>query len=169
MIMSFSTTLDYLDYRLDLPTRYGYAIGQGVDVAPSSIVNAGNGLYAGRNFAKSAPITWFEGEILAFADAVALSTEQRSHARTLTANCEVIDGLRTPIQGLGGASFANDGTFSQANNAQFHKLFVPDTVILRATCDIAVGEEIFVSYGRKHAIYDIVKKKKVTPQLLPNI
>jgi len=42
-----------------------------------------------------------------------------SHVRTLSSQWDCIAGLKVPLRGCGGASFANDGRSTRLNNATF--------------------------------------------------
>ena len=132
-------------------------VGNGVMVRPSTIPNAGNGLFADIDFAKNGLITEYEGEEEADADA------KRKHYRDITHHItrhdgRLIHGLKDPTQaiGRGGASFANDPKEAGRYNAKYFWRPDPATsgttnkVFLKATKDIRKGDEIFVSYGTSY-------------------
>lgn len=132
-----------------------------MSVRPSGIPDAGLGLFADTKFRCGDIITYYDGHWLTRREAEALAS--KTHLRTLSSSYSAIDGLRTPIPGRGGASFANDGRDALCNNSTFHtwilngKAGEPDPifpelnlVVLRAKRDINMGEEILVSYGRQY-------------------
>ena len=98
-------------------------------IAKSSIPQAGNGLFAKRDFEIGDPITGYEGQLLKQADALKLVKEKKdTHLRTLISLRFVLDGtklsdgtaidLANPmpqIRGKGGAAFVNDNGASGAN------------------------------------------------------
>lgn len=133
-------------------------VGQGVEVRRSGLPDAGNGLFATRDFRRHELVTEYQGVELPASSIRELVTEQgwarASHTISLRGPT-VLDGLKDPkaAVGRGGASFANDARCPALTNAAFswraasrsepHK----SRVFLRAKRDIAAGEEIFVSYG----------------------
>lgn len=136
-------------------------VGNGVSVSPSSIPNAGNGLFAERAFTRGDVVTFMDGFTLSDRDVRDREPHQLSHVRTLMTHFLVIDGLKEPFEGAGGGSFANDSLCPKRNNARFETWRCDDlsrfntVIVLRAVRDIAPGEEVFVSYGstywRRHA------------------
>jgi hypothetical protein len=79
------------------------------------------GLFAGKEFWKSDPITWYDGEyveadeleVLRLADHLA---HVLTHAYRLPLSKYTVLGLQTPQSGRGGGSFCNDGTRSGHKN-----------------------------------------------------
>ena len=117
-------------------------VGHGVEVALSTIPNAGRGLFASEAFGRGAYITLYDGETI---------TRKEALKRRLThmAGREgvVVDGLKEPIRGRGGGSFANGTALTRDANASIVAWL--GLLVLRARRDIAAGEEILVSYGRR--------------------
>ena len=140
------------------------SIGYGIQVKPSTIPNAGLGLFATKNFKKNELITEYDGRII---DNETAKEVQRTnllasfHFVGLTLGHSVIDGIKIPILGRGGASFANDSMNHPPYNAKFFRTNIlmsdlPDQrtgnleltrLFLKALRNIAKGEEIFVDYG----------------------
>lgn len=124
-------------------------VGDGVAVSASTIPGAGLGLFATRAFASGALVTAFDGELLSPAELRA--AELRTH--TVQHDGLIVAGLREPVLGRGGGSFANDCTGSLVGrrpNAELHlheldlgRLFLR----VRRGQRIEPGDEIFVSYG----------------------
>jgi len=87
-----------------------------------------------------------------------------THIRSVSFGHTAIDGINVrDTSGDGGASFANDPRSVEQVNAKFvvvssyagwgvkrTGLTVPERVLLRATKTIAVGEEVYVDYGRDY-------------------
>jgi len=153
-------------------------------IAQSTIVEAGKGLFARRAFEDGERITIYEGELITFAEAVKRRKENKhSHIRSHLQRRVYIDGARlangdlitepeTELFGLGGGAFANhkpeaeanaefDYIDSEENEKLFDKLILgrvldPNERItfIRATRDIAAGEEIFLNYGEDYWLGD---------------
>lgn len=133
-------------------------IGDGVELRCSGIPNAGLGLFATRAFRKNQWITVYEGNVVR-------RTEPHgnvfTHWYTLLWGDQILDGLRSDMcpeyldpndyfQGLGGGSFSNssadDPKAKNATDGRIAGAGSVDLVVLRATRDIAVGEEILWDY-----------------------
>lgn len=130
-----------------------------VRVAPSQIAGAGRGLYTVRPFRKGELITFYDGYRLLSHDGASalrqLDPSRVSHLRTLESGRTVIDGFREPLPGTGAASFCNDGRSAARNNARFVtrspvRSSPLQAVFLQATRNLAVGDEVYVSYGRNY-------------------
>jgi hypothetical protein len=81
---------------------------------------AGNGLFTGRPFFKNDLITEYCGPIIDHQKALKLRKRGRAtHVRVLNSQWLYIDGLKQPMAGQGGASFANDARTASAYNAVF--------------------------------------------------
>ena len=138
-------------------------IGNGVEVRKSLIPNAGNGLFTMKPFLKGEAVTEYDGKVIDNNEAKQLRQIKKDrHIKTVDRNASHIDGLNKPILHRGGASFANDAM----NNALYNTVFcktekvihgLPDLrtgdkvlgrIFLRATRNIAAGEEIYVDYGK---------------------
>ena len=144
--------------------RNSSTVGNGVEVRLSNIPNAGFGLFTTKNFKKGDTITEYDGKIIDRRTALQLRSEHKdTHLVALTTQHSAIDGLKKPIHGRGGASFANDINDTRRYNVVFCKTFkvipgLQDTrtgdfsdltrVFLKATRDIQNGEEIYVNYGK---------------------
>lgn len=118
-------------------------IGGGVEVKPSTISGAGNGLFAKRRFRRGEYITLYEGELL---------TRRVAKLRPILTHMAsregiVIDGLKEPIRGRGGGSFANGARRVCDTNAQICAYL--GLLVLRARADIGIDSEIIVCYGRR--------------------
>ena len=146
-------------------------IGNGVEVKASTIPGALSGLFASRFFAKNEIITEYDGKVITEDEAKDRFREHGpSHLKTLLSKFAVIDGNISPAFGRGGGSFANDVGFDAksglytSKHPYYNVVYVHRTlaavpsrrtgmpvlggVWLKATRDIAPGEEIFVSYGK---------------------
>jgi hypothetical protein len=118
-------------------------IDNGVRVAPSRIPEAGNGLFAAATFSRNSYITLYDGETL---------TAKEAWSRPLLTHMAgregvVVDGIKRPISGRGGGSFANASRLSRDANAEIVAWL--GLLVLRAKRTILDGEEIFVHYGRR--------------------
>jgi hypothetical protein len=147
---------------------------------PSTIPNAGMGVFALSRFEKGEPITEYRGYAISAAEADATPRELRTHFRQLFLRKVVLDGLRlengtritdpsTQLLGRGIGAFVNDAR-GPLNNAEF-ATFSSETltrqletegvevvkdatqkaIFLIALRTIQPYEEIFCSYG---AAYD---------------
>jgi SET domain-containing protein len=118
-------------------------IDDGVLISPSLIPNAGMGLFAQRAFRKGEYITLYDGEVLTREEA----NKRPCHTHMAAREGTIVDGLKTPVRGKGGGSFANGTLFEKESNAiivcQLASLFV------KAKRNIKSGEEILVCYGRR--------------------
>lgn len=89
-------------------------IGNGVNVLPSTIKNAGNGLFALRFFRKNEFITLYDGEHMTRKEAWA----RESLTHMASREGIIVDGLKVPVQGRGGGSFANGCVTRKQSNAE---------------------------------------------------
>ena len=128
-------------------------IDNGIVVKPSNIENAGMGLFAQRDFKRGEYITLYDGEIVTRKEAW---TRQ---ALTHMASREgiVVDGLKVPLVGRGGGSFANSALSSGCANAEIVANL--GRLIVRAKKDIAFDDEILVFYGRRGFTIACAEKK----------
>jgi hypothetical protein len=136
-------------------------IGDGLEVKPSTIPGAGNGLFCTVPFRKNEYVTQYSGlEISGTALESALREERAAlkrgrdpHSHTLSINChKAIVGLSAipATSGQGGGSYANDARERGRNNTEYQRLQLSgatELIVLRATRDITEGEEILVHYG----------------------
>lgn len=86
--------------------------------------DAGLGLFTTEEFKCNAIITEYCGTFISHEQAHRLREAGRdSHVRALASQHQHIDGLKQPVQGRGGASFANDARTSRGgNNACWHTM-----------------------------------------------
>jgi hypothetical protein len=137
-----------------LKTTIVATIGNGLVVKKSNIAHpdAGNGLFADRDFRKNELVTFYDGRQMDASESKQLA--DKSYLRTLHSQHSAIDGLRdaSSAQGRGGGSFANDGRNEFNANVKFvskdDSLTAVRTIYLQALRPIPKGEEIFVSYGK---------------------
>lgn len=128
-------------------------IGNGVTVKPSLLPHAGNGLFTLRRFLKNELITEYCGKRISWEEACQLRClGKHSHIRKITALHEAIDGLREPVLGQGGASFANDDPdkINAVFTGRFDHGTAMERVYLKATRDLEADEEVYVSYGEDY-------------------
>jgi hypothetical protein len=124
----------------------------GAKVQPSTIPNAGRGVFATRPFVKGSLVTEFAGESITRDEAL-VRREQGDHLyiRSLDWNT-LVDGVKEPVEGRGLGSLCNDGILPQHNNCVYkrywHSQYCRYQLVLKATRDIMEGEEFLVSYGR---------------------
>jgi len=162
-------------------------IGDGLEIKTSTLKNAGNGLFATREYKKNEFITIYEGTYVKWEDAIKKTVGEKSYIRTLWLFKFVIDGskmltnegevkINNPqkqLLGWGGGAFVNDARDNKKYNSEFDSIFFTKHIIadeeelkpcykfivLLAIKKIRPGDEIFVSYG-KHYWEDYDKKKK---------
>jgi hypothetical protein len=117
-------------------------LGAGVEVRPSTVSGAGGGLFAKVPFASNDVITEYDGDHIDKQQAHALAVQ--THVKAMGGN--YVDGLKKPVDGRGGGSFANE---SGPGNAEF--MFEGTKIYLKVKAGkvIKPGHEVFVSYGRK--------------------
>ncbi len=136
-----------------------------LEVRPSGIRGAGNGVFAARAFKRGQIVTWYDGPIIPWVPARTLPEGLRTHARALYMMRYTILGnvdaatLRYITQaaqwrGKGAGACLNDQ--GAANNVTFYPLEAGRTgpfdkiVGIRAARDIAPGEELFIGYGKDY-------------------
>jgi hypothetical protein len=120
------------------PKPHFATVGDGVDIRPSTIQNAGNGLFATQRFEVGDPITLYDGELITHKSALELRRRRMaSHIRAHIQHRWDLDGSRLPngtpitdpaeqLGGLGGAAYANHSGPSKVN-AEFDHI---DSVIM---------------------------------------
>lgn len=127
-------------------------VGEGVIVRPSTLgPKAGNGLFAQIPFASRDVITEYDGvRLRSKAEAMA----QRTQTHIAQKDGTYVSGLREPIQGRGGGSFANDkpGAYNaelwNAGPERGNRLYIR----VKSGHVIRPGDEIFMSYGTGRAV-----------------
>ena len=146
-----------------LGTKYA-TVGHGVDVRSSRLKGGGQGLFASQPYKTNDDITFMAGTLLRHATCKDLQGHRRAYLRTLMGQDMVLDGI--PCKDLterqGAASAANDA--EPYNNAFFKETFINGHVpicLLVAKCDVAIGDEIFVSYGKTYWEQSRVKRKRL--------
>lgn len=125
-------------------------VGAGVEVRTSTLPDAGNGLFATIGFSSSDVVTEYAGKTLGRREAhsAPVVSHMAAHGGTY------IDGLRAPVRGAGGGSFANDPFTDKRARAKV-RLYQPSEGPLVGRLFLKVkpgehirpGEEIFLSYG----------------------
>tara|TARA_B110001450_G_scaffold202089_1_gene191267 strand:+ start:346 stop:744 length:399 start_codon:yes stop_codon:yes gene_type:complete len=118
-------------------------IDNGVRVAESRIKGAGYGLFASKFYRRADYITLYDGEIVSRKEA------WQRPCLTHMAGREgvIVDGLKEPIIGRGGGSFANGSRLCRDANAQIVAWL--GYLVLRAKEDIQPHSEIILHYGRR--------------------
>lgn len=116
-------------------------------VKKSTIPGANLGLFAGpKGFLKDTCICEYQGEVLSLTEA--RKRRERGYLKMVSLNrhIDAVDPTKSSV-----ARYANDNLDPEKINACFFTL--RERVYLRASRDIAPGEEIFVSYGRGHWLF----------------
>lgn len=146
-------------FHLQFRNRQGLRSGRTrTHIAKSRIYNAGNGLFATLPIQKNQFLDEFSS-LFPFK-----SRKEAKYLRTreLAAYCikfsydEICDGIKDPrlVPPNGKASFANDGRDQFAANCKYVWITcLEQKVFLQASRDIAIGEEIYVSYGKTYWKY----------------
>jgi len=114
------------------------SIGTGVQVKPTP--SAGNGLFAVWAFRRGDIITGYSGQQLTLRQARA-EPIQTHIAKQATGT--YVSGIRQPVAGAGGGSFANHAS---PPNAEFEE--VGNSLYLKAKSLIQPGQEITLFYGK---------------------
>ena len=120
-------------------------VGGDVVVKQSTINGAGNGLFAKSAFNSSEFVTEFDGKHMSRHDALCLDVQ--THVKAMGGN--YVDGLKQPVQGRGGGSFANE----KRGGANVDFEYKDTKIYLRVKKGkvIKPGEEIFIDYGRANS------------------
>ena len=105
--------------------------------------NVGWAVKADREFMKNSFITQYEGSFVTQDEIAEADDESLTHVFGIGSRFCIM-GLKIPIRGRGGASFANH---SDEPNAKYYKL--DNNVFIRALRVIRKGEWITVSYGSR--------------------
>jgi hypothetical protein len=120
------------------------ALAQGVDVRPSQVPGAGDGLWAVRPFHRYEVICEYTGRVLTLAKVLKMSTAERDYVMGGFGLNVHIDG-RHDLNML--ARYINDNGCPSRINADFVKLRTDRKALVRALRPIEAGEEIFAHYG----------------------
>lgn len=136
---------------------------------------AGLGLFCERpeGFRKGQIITEFVGWLVDREQAESYRKQRAaSHIVAVQKGFLYIDGAKEPTYGMGGGSFANDGSEflgGPGNNAHFYHWFDDELgrtrVFIRATADIKSGQEIFVPYERTYWVDNFEEQAENCPEL----
>ena len=151
-------------------------IGHGIALRESTIAGAGTGAFVTRAYREGEFVTFYAGWLLSRARFDAGPAAWRSHARALILlewvivgshdeeGHEIEDPARSRV-GAGAGAYCNDARDEARNNVEYMsvdspanqaRIFAPThtpllpaerLIVLRATRDLAPGDEIFVSYG----------------------
>ena len=121
---------------------HGEASRDGLEVRASRLAGAGSGLFAAREFARGAIVCEYVGAELRTADALKLA--DKSYLMRLGPQCYVDARQRPEVR----ARYVNDCRDARAYNLEFIKRPNDRKALVRATRDIAPGEELYVSYGK---------------------
>ena len=127
--------------------RDGEVVGQGVLVSPSTLLGAGRGLFANRTFASRDCVTEYVGKRL-YDHTTAFMMGDKSYLISVGHGTGgiILDGLKEPVDGVGGGSFINSNDKAQA---EFVLRESDKRVFVRVKAGRAIqhGEEIFVNYA----------------------
>lgn len=114
----------------------------------STIKHSGNGLFTAMPIYKNEVIAVFKGKILSGQEARQLTLAKLDAYFINMVNGTIMDSRNTKCF----AKYANDAKTQTQNNARI-TLNENNKVCLQALRDIALGEEIFCSYGKKYWIH----------------
>ena len=124
-------------------------VGNGVSVRQSKIRGAGNGLFATMGFAQSDVVTQYAGQHLSRTQADAVTN--RSHMVSKGGGAATfVNGLKTPVNGRGGASFANDPRTSNGRfkpNITLEQYGNTIYAVVKKGHAIKKGDEMYLSNG----------------------
>ena len=101
-------------------------VGNGVYLAPSTVINGGIGLFAGADYQCGQILTEYDGVVISksAADQVRNKYQSHSHFIALALGRLTLCGLRdwTIARGCGGGSFVNHAFHAAKRNAKFIKI-----------------------------------------------
>ena len=135
----------------------GVVVGDGVEVKKSNIEGAGLGLFALRDFKSRKLITRYQPDPKHHGDQVSISLDEAyqmaSQTHIVCKEGVRVAGITTPINGLGGGSFANDPNDPRQfpYNAE---AWCPTNKLgqlwlrVKPGCTIKAGQEVYWSYGK---------------------
>jgi hypothetical protein len=129
-------------------------LGHGVELAESTIPDAGNGVFATRPFLNGEWITEYSGKLISKQEAAELEKEWKS-SHIYNARGSIYDALQIELKegvGLGGFANAVGGPSNVPKSRRNCILAVREGQpnrkgYLRATKDIKVGDELITDYG----------------------
>lgn len=120
-----------------------------VYVATSSISGAGNGLFASEFIKKDDIIIEYTGKILNFSESRRL--KNRAYLKVVDFNKHI----DASVDNASNAKFINDNLDKTKINVTFVKIKVvgDSRIFVKALRDVQIDEELFVSYGRGHWLF----------------
>ena len=111
-------------------------------VAPSSVPNAGDGLFVTRSFAQGAVLGHYRGRVLSLARAMKLTDrDYLMGGFGINAHVDAREAYAMP------GRYVNDTFDTAALNAEFVKCKKAKSAALVATRALSAGEEVFAAYG----------------------
>ena len=120
------------------------ALAAGLDVRPSQVPGAGDGLWTTRAFAAGEVLCEYRGRVLSLAAVLRMSVRERDYVMGGFGLNAHVDGRLDPNM-LG--RYVNDHGDASMLNAEFHKLQPERRALVRALRPLVAGEEVFASYG----------------------
>ncbi|KAJ1623932.1 hypothetical protein T492DRAFT_1051641 [Pavlovales sp. CCMP2436] len=126
------------------PLDRARAEAKGLDVRPSLVVGAGEGLFALRGFLEGELVCEYVGRVLSLAEVMRMSVPDRDYVMGGF-------GLNVHVDGRHNhnmlARYINDNGDPALINAEFVKLRAERKALVRALRPLRAGEEIFCAYG----------------------
>jgi hypothetical protein len=119
------------------------ALAAGLDVRPSQIRGAGNGLWTVRKFASGEVLCEYRGRVISLADVHSMSLRERDYVMGGFGVRVHLDGAHD-LNMLG--RYVNDNGDATMLNAEFSKHRPERCALVRALRPLAAGEEVFASY-----------------------
>lgn len=128
-------------------------LGNGLFLAPSNIPDAGQGVFAARDFRRGDCVTEYAGRILNRVQMLELISQKKHLWKLIVLVPDdklFIDGDIEVKEGVPLGSLLNDARNSRVENVEFAR--DPDDFRLWVVAKryIAAGEELFVAYGRNY-------------------
>jgi hypothetical protein len=120
------------------------ALARGLDVRPSQVPGAGDGLWTARAFATGEVLCEYRGRVLSLPAVLRLSVRERDYVMGGFGLNAHVDG-RHDLNMLG--RYVNDNGDRTMLNAEFDKLKPERRALVRALRPLVAGEEVFASYG----------------------
>ena len=118
----------------------------GIEARASRIANAGDGLYATRDFAAGEVLGQYYGRVLSLLQVMKL--ENRDYVMGGFGSINVHVDARFALDSP--ARYVNDNFDTSALNARFDKLKEQRRALLVATRPIKAGEEVYAAYGEAY-------------------
>ena len=116
-----------------------------IEVRWSCVCN-GLGVFAKRRIKKGEMITEYEGRECMREEIEKMADWEKTHVRVIAYRRSYTDGLRLPEPGRGVGSLINSG---RNDNAKFKKKRNKEKIVIEATRDIGIDEEILIDYKWK--------------------